>query len=99
MSPVAESILEAGWSPPRRQTSWAGLLVVASLGSTLSTVLELPPSVDRRAVRSWLKEWFQAWRAQASEADRSQPASFLYLILRRVPESGDAYGVERGGAV
>ena len=97
MSPVGESMLGANWSPPCRQPSWRGLFVAVSLPSSLSTLLELPLSADRRMVRSWLAAWFEVWLAEASEANRSQPASFLYLVLCQVPQSGDRYGVTQDG--
>lgn len=95
MSRGAEPMFSENWSPPWRQTDRTGAFVIASLASTISTVLELPPGADRLRTRTWLGGWLKAWLVQASEADRSQPATFLYVVLRSTPIEGDPYGMAK----
>ncbi len=95
MYPAADSLLSESWVPPWRQPDRTGAFVIATLVATVSTLLELPPGTDRSLARTWLKGWLLAWRSQASQADRSQLATFLYIVLRSAPKEGDLYGVAK----
>lgn len=99
-SPEVRTLLDQEWRPPwRHHRDHVGDLVAASSPSWLATLIELPANADRAAVRAWLAAWLQSWAAAATTADLVQPASFLYLVLRRVPGEADAVQFNENGAV
>lgn len=89
MSLVARSILSTGWRPPWRTDPAAGRLVAGLPAGVLSVLVELPRVDERSDARRWIAQWLEAWVASATADIEDDEVSFVYVVLRRLPEATD----------